>query len=57
MALWRRWFAWRPVRIGLTQYRWVWLRWTERKIFDDYGTHTGPEWRYRLPDPRRRGET
>jgi hypothetical protein len=46
---WHTWFAWRPVRVprrGAIGGRWTWLRRVQRKLEDDYGTHSGPAWRY-----------
>jgi hypothetical protein len=46
---WHPWFAWRPVQ--MIDGGWCWMCFIERKLVDDYGTHVGPEWRYRR-EPR-----
>ena len=33
MISWKRWFAWRPVRLQFTN-SWVWLGWVEREVID-----------------------
>lgn len=43
---WRRWYAWRPVRVGENECRW--LEWVERKeTYETYWDETRWESEYR----------
>lgn len=50
--VWRKWFAWYPVRIG---DEWVWLEMVERTVLGQ--TEYGPivDYRNRPPRPYRKG--
>lgn len=42
---WRKWFAWRPVKVfswTTHEHRWVWLEWLERWS----GIHTNADYRF-----------
>ena len=48
---WRRWFAWRPikVRVGPVWYCWVWLEHVERRlVVKRIGQNCWDEWEYKI---------